>query len=276
MNAVLGVNVWRIPSFWRLQAVGWCCFCLLCALVVVPYVTKPGELGYQSTWGLFVDQGLMCLVAFFASLALRPVCRSLVRQSRPWITLEVRAAGWSLVMGTSAALIASRFIIAKPEVVELLEACAKMSTLLFLWSNLYFSIKQSQWHSQERHSRMEREAYSQERERYVSRFTVRAGSRIQVVSAEDVEWVAAAGDYAELHTRNGAHLLRETMSSLEKKLDPARFARIHRSRIVSLAQILELRAVENREYVVKLSDGSQHRSSRMYADRIDRWLRGES
>lgn len=105
--------------------------------------------------------------------------------------------------------------------------------------------------------------------------TVRTGSRIQVVSAEDLDWVAAAGDYTELHKRNGAHLLRETMNSLEQTLDPARFARIHRSRIVSLSHILELRAIENREYVVKPSDGSQHHSSRTYADRIDVWLRRE-
>ena len=56
--------------------------------------------------------------------------------------------------------------------------------------------------------------------------TVRTGSRIQVVSAENLEWVAPAGDYTELHKRNGAHLLRETMNPLEQTPDPARFARI--------------------------------------------------
>jgi two-component system LytT family response regulator len=65
------------------------------------------------------------------------------------------------------------------------------------------------------------------------------------------------------------------MNTLERKLDPAEFARIHRSRIVRLDQILELRSIENREYVVKLRDGSQHRSSRTYADRLERWLRAE-
>src|SRR5215472_14381287 len=82
---------------------------------------------------------------------------------------------------------------------------------------------------------------------YISRLVVRTGSRIQVVSAEDLEWIAAAGDYAELRTRNGVYLLRETMNSLDRKLDPAQFARIHRSRIVKLAHILELRSIDNRE-----------------------------
>jgi len=115
----------------------------------------------------------------------------------------------------------------------------------------------------------------QQNEKYASRFTVRMGSRIQVVPAEDLEWISSAGDYTELHTRSAIHLLRETMNSLEQRLDPSRFARVHRSRIVNLAGILELRSIENREYIVKLRDGSQHRSSRTYADRIEGWLRPE-
>jgi two-component system LytT family response regulator len=110
---------------------------------------------------------------------------------------------------------------------------------------------------------------------YASRFAVRMGSRIQVVPAEDLEWISSADDYTELHTRSATHLLRETMNSLEQRLDPRQFARIHRSRIVNLAGILELRSIENREYIVKLRDGSQHRSSRTYADRIEAWIRAE-
>ena len=109
-------------------------------------------------------------------------------------------------------------------------------------------------------------------DKFASRFTVRTGSRIQVVLAEDVEWIGAAGDYSELHAGGRAHLLRETMSSLEQRLDPSKFLRIHRSRIVRAASIVELRSIENREFTVRLSDGSEHRSSRTYADRLDRWL----
>lgn len=110
-------------------------------------------------------------------------------------------------------------------------------------------------------------------DRYSSRFVVRAGPRIHIVSVNEVEWIAAADDYSELHTRNGTHILRETMRSLEKRLDPARFARIHRSKIVRLDQIVELQTIENREHVLRLRDGSQHRSSRTYADRLEHSLR---
>ena len=107
---------------------------------------------------------------------------------------------------------------------------------------------------------------------YLSRFVLRTGSRVQVVLVEDTEWIAAAGDYAEIHAGGRSHLLRETLNSLERKLDPAKFLRIHRSRIVRAERIVELRSIENREFIVKLSDGSEHRSSRTYADNIDEWL----
>jgi two-component system LytT family response regulator len=109
-------------------------------------------------------------------------------------------------------------------------------------------------------------------EKYASRFVVRTGARIQIVLADDTEWIGAAGDYTELHVHGRSHLLRETMNSLEQKLDPAKFLRIHRSRIVRAASIQELRSIDNREYLIKLSDGSEHRSSRTYANRLAAWL----
>ncbi len=109
-------------------------------------------------------------------------------------------------------------------------------------------------------------------ETWAPRFTVEIGSRIQVVLAEDVEWIGAAGDYAELHASGRSYLLRETMASLERRLDPSKFLRIHRSRIVQTTSIRELYPLENREFKIKLSDGSEHRSSRTYADNLERWL----
>jgi len=62
---------------------------------------------------------------------------------------------------------------------------------------------------------------------------------------------------------------------LEEKLDPAKFMRIHRSRIVRSDGIVELNSIENREFTVKLSDGSEHRSSRTYADQLEKWMASE-
>jgi two-component system, LytTR family, response regulator len=108
--------------------------------------------------------------------------------------------------------------------------------------------------------------------RYLSRFVVRSGSRIRIVHADDTDWIAAAGDYSELHVRWQAHLLRETMNSLEQKLDPEKFVRVHRSRILRTACIAELSAIDNREFLITMTDGSRHRSSRTYADKLNEWL----
>ncbi|PWT89121.1 MAG: DNA-binding response regulator [Blastocatellia bacterium] len=107
---------------------------------------------------------------------------------------------------------------------------------------------------------------------YVSRFPVRTGQRIQIVQTEEIDWISASGDYAELHARGKIYLIRETMNSLQQKLSPAMFVRIHRSRIIRGDFIRELRLIDNREYIVKLSDGSEHRSSRTYADQLEGWL----
>lgn len=109
-------------------------------------------------------------------------------------------------------------------------------------------------------------------EKYASRFVVRTGSRLQIVLVEDILWVSAAGDYTELHVNGRSHLLRESMNSLEQKLDPAKFLRIHRSRIVRTDCIVELSAIDNREYTIKLTDRSQHRSSRTHASKLEKWL----
>jgi DNA-binding LytR/AlgR family response regulator len=63
------------------------------------------------------------------------------------------------------------------------------------------------------------------------------------------------------------------MQSLQQRLDPERFVRIHRSRIVRWEQISELTKQDNGEYRVKLLDGSEHRSSRTFAPRLENWWR---
>lgn len=107
-----------------------------------------------------------------------------------------------------------------------------------------------------------------------SSFAIRTGLRTKIVSQEDVFWISAAGDYVELHARTGTvHLLRETMSALEERLGPARFIRIHRSRIVRRDQIAEILSEDDGEYVINLRDGSEHRCSRTYSRMLTTWLK---
>ena len=264
----------RVASFWWLQTGGWSIFCLLSLLFVLPYVREPGELGYRGLPELMADQAVMCLGVFLASVALRPVCRSLANRQLPWIGTEVRALGWSLAIGIAATFAAVAFLREKPDPVEFLDACVKMAVLLFLWCNLYFGVKRTRLHEQDEtgQPQIDSTGINESNCEPTTRFLVRTGQRLLIVPAEDVMWISAAGDYVELHTRTATHLLRNTMNSLERRLEQGSFARIHRSRIVNLNRIQELRSIENHEYVVKLTDGTQHRSSRTYADKLERWL----
>jgi two-component system LytT family response regulator len=74
------------------------------------------------------------------------------------------------------------------------------------------------------------------------RFEVRLGTRRLLVPESEVEWIEGTGYYSTLHAGTATHLLRETMQALEQRLDPARFLRVHRSAIVQLARVRELRA----------------------------------
>jgi two-component system, LytTR family, response regulator len=72
------------------------------------------------------------------------------------------------------------------------------------------------------------------------RLIVRSSGRIYFVRTEDIDWIEAAANYVRLHVGKEDHLLREGLTALEKKLDPGRFVRIHRSTIVNLERIQEL------------------------------------
>jgi two-component system LytT family response regulator len=109
-------------------------------------------------------------------------------------------------------------------------------------------------------------------DRPLRRFLVRTPSRVYAVRADDVESLEAAGHYVELRTAAGAHLVRESMSALEKRLDPARFVRIHRSAIVNVDKVAELRPAFHGEFDVVLADGRRLRCSRTYAARLTRLL----
>ncbi|MDX2262901.1 MAG: LytTR family DNA-binding domain-containing protein [Gemmatimonadales bacterium] len=104
--------------------------------------------------------------------------------------------------------------------------------------------------------------------RYLTRIAVRIGGKIRIVNSAEIDSVEASGNYVRLHTKGGAHLLRETMQRVEGQLDPAQFARIHRSAIVNLDRIVELEPDFHGDYTVRLTDGRKLPLSRSYRDRF--------
>ena len=100
------------------------------------------------------------------------------------------------------------------------------------------------------------------------RLVIRDRGRMVLLGVDEVDWVGAEKDYVRVYTRGRSHLVRETMTAMESRLPAAQFARIHRSAIVNLARIRELRPQANREFTVVLRDGTQLRLSRSYRDRL--------
>jgi two-component system LytT family response regulator len=105
-------------------------------------------------------------------------------------------------------------------------------------------------------------------ERYTSRFMVRDRDRILVVRADNLEAVEAAGNYVQLVEGERKHLLRLTLAEVEEQLDPAKFARIHRSTIIQVDRVRELRPDPHGDCDVLLESGKVYRLSRAYRDRL--------
>lgn len=104
-------------------------------------------------------------------------------------------------------------------------------------------------------------------------FTVRAGTRTVLVNSEDIDWIEADGDYATLHVADKAYLLRERLHVLASQLDPLHFQRVHRSAIVRLDRVSELRSLTNRDAMLRLRDGAAMRVSRTYMPALTSALR---
>jgi two-component system, LytTR family, response regulator len=99
---------------------------------------------------------------------------------------------------------------------------------------------------------------------YPARLAVPIGSRLRFIATEDIDYISAAANYAEIHIGGHAFVLRETMASLEARLDPRAFLRIHRSRIVRLAAIEDIEPLASGQYVVRLKSGIRLTSGRSY------------
>ena len=97
---------------------------------------------------------------------------------------------------------------------------------------------------------------------YLDRIPVKHGDVVKFVPVDEIEWIEAAGNYVLLHVGDQRHMLLEAMQELEAKLDPARFLRIHRSRIVNLQAITALSPQPYGEYELILRSGARISSSR--------------
>ena len=101
---------------------------------------------------------------------------------------------------------------------------------------------------------------------YLSRFIVKSSSRVVFVDAPQVDWIESAANYAILHVGEKTHIVRETMQTLESKLDPKTFQRISRSVIVNVNRVKELQPMGKGQYIILLANGKQLNMSRGIRD----------
>jgi two-component system, LytTR family, response regulator len=106
----------------------------------------------------------------------------------------------------------------------------------------------------------------------LDRLVVKSGGSTRFVRVADIDWIEAAGVYANLHIGGKELLYRSALSELAERLDPVRFIRVHRSAIVNIESILRLEPISHGEFEVVLKDGSRSRISRTYRSQLEKRL----
>ncbi|MDR7068380.1 two-component system LytT family response regulator [Pseudoxanthomonas japonensis] len=102
----------------------------------------------------------------------------------------------------------------------------------------------------------------QQRDAYLERLPVREDERVVLVDVDDIVWIKASGNTVRLHLADRVHELRDTMSALAARLDPRRFARVHRSAIINIRRVKDIHPWFNGYHVVTMDTGQQLRMSR--------------
>jgi two-component system LytT family response regulator len=107
---------------------------------------------------------------------------------------------------------------------------------------------------------------------WLSRIIVRGAGRVSFQPVDEIDWIEAADYYARLHVGGKTHLVRETLSALEKQLDPSRFLRVHRSAIVNVSRVRSLRPDWRNRHEILLHDDTVVPLSRSRKKAVERLL----
>ena len=108
--------------------------------------------------------------------------------------------------------------------------------------------------------------------RYLERIAVEVRGKVRPVPVAGIDFITAAGPYAELHVGDRRYVIREAMQTLEERLDPERFMRVHRSVIVRLDLVEALHRAPGGDYEVQLKGGGRLKVSRSRREALERWL----
>jgi two-component system LytT family response regulator len=104
--------------------------------------------------------------------------------------------------------------------------------------------------------------------KYIKRLTIKLTGRTILLPVDEIDWIETHGNYLKVHVGRESHLIRATMQSLETKLNPEKFVRVHRSVIVNVEKIKEIYPRSNGDQDLVLQDGRQLMLSRNYRERF--------
>lgn len=107
---------------------------------------------------------------------------------------------------------------------------------------------------------------------YLERLAVEVRGTVKPVLVQEIDYITSDGPYAELHVAGRRHVIRETMQTLEERLDPSKFMRVHRSVIVRLELIESLERGAGGDGELRLRGGARLRVSRTRREALERWL----
>ncbi len=107
---------------------------------------------------------------------------------------------------------------------------------------------------------------------YIERIPIKSKGRIFFINVEDIIYIESAGNYVNIKTETESHLLRETISNLESKLLPGKFIRIHRTHLINLSLLKEIKPTFNNQFKIIMSDGTKLTSSKSYYEDLKKMI----
>jgi two-component system LytT family response regulator len=113
-----------------------------------------------------------------------------------------------------------------------------------------------------------RSLLQQQAPQYAQRIAARTRDSYNIVPVETIDWIESADNYIQLHCGSKTYLVLETMNSIEQRLDPATFIRLHRGRIVNFSRVTAVSPLANGVYEVQLQDGARLTTGRQYRNAL--------
>jgi two-component system LytT family response regulator len=104
--------------------------------------------------------------------------------------------------------------------------------------------------------------------KYLQRIIVKSGEQTILLSVDDIDWIGGAGNYLELHVGKEIYLIRGRMNTMELKLNPDTFGRVHRSTIINLNRVKTLHPLFHGDHLIRLGDGTELNMSRTYYEKL--------